>query len=387
MVEWGVPPRPSSSILARRLAAHRLVPRVAVDPADIVSHLCAVQSQEYALALWAIGQRAQATSAADVERAADEGRILRTHILRPTWHFVAPADIRWMLALTSPRVHQGNATRYHQLGLDAATRQKARRLITRALERTTALTRTELAAALARGGIPASGQRLAYLVMHEELDGILCSGPRRGSQSTYALLARRAPSGRALPRDEALPTLLRRYLAGHAPATVHDFAWWSGLTIADARLAAAALGSEVEWVDAEAGAHVPERYMALAAATGPAQPSPTPRAWLLPAYDEYLVAYRHRRLVAGDIPPMQALDSSVVIGGVRVGTWKRTTGTASLDVRLARPLSASVQRLIERAAREYAAFAGLDLTVSVQVPRPGARPRPSPAGAARATRR
>lgn len=387
MVEWGVPPSPSSNILARRLAAHRLVPRVAVDPADIVSHLCAVQSQEYALALWAIGQRALATSAADVERAADEGRILRTHILRPTWHFVAPADIRWILALTSPRVHQGNATGYRQLGLDAATLRKARRLITRALERTTALTRSELARALARGGIPASGRRLAYLVMHEELDGILCSGPRRGRQSTYALLAQRAPSARALPRDEALPTLLRRYLAGHAPATVHDFAWWSGLTIGDARLAAAALGSEVEWLDAEADAHVPERYMALAGTAGLAQPSRAPRAWLLPAYDEYLVAYRHRRIVAGDIPPMQALDCSVVIDGVRVGRWKRTTGTASLDVRLTRPLPASARRLIERAAREYAAFVGLDLTLSMQAPRPEPRRQPSPAGAARATRR
>ena len=140
---------------------------------------------------WACGRKH--LTDADVDRAFDEGAILRTHLMRPTWHFVAPADIRWILALTAPRVHAANAYMYRKLGLKDATFARSRKVLERALRGGKQLTRSELDAALRRAGIAADGLRLAYLMMHAELSGVICSGPRRGKQFTYALLDERAP--------------------------------------------------------------------------------------------------------------------------------------------------------------------------------------------------
>ena len=173
----------------------------------------------------------------DVEQAFNDGQILRTHVLRPTWHFVAPEDIRWLLALSAPRIHAANAYYYRQAGLDAKTFAKSCAMIHRALEGGKTLTRAELAVHLKRAKVPADGLKLAYLMMHAELEGVICSGPRRGKQFTYALLDERVPATKPKTRDEALAELARRYFASHGPATVRDFAWWSGLTVKDAQQA------------------------------------------------------------------------------------------------------------------------------------------------------
>ena len=181
--------------------------------------------------------RMRSATDAAVEQTFNEGSILRTHALRPTWHFVRPADIRWLLALTAPRIKRLMAYRYRQLELDARTLKRTNAAIGRTLREGAELTRDELRDVLRDAGITSVGvERMTHIMACAELDGIVCSGPRRGKQFTYALLDARAPRARALDRDEALAELAKRYFRSRGPATVQDFAKWSGLTVADARI-------------------------------------------------------------------------------------------------------------------------------------------------------
>ena len=189
-----------SGILLDRLRNQKLVQSDARDLVGVVSWLGAVQSQDYAGAKWALSLRVSGLSDADVDRAFDTGAIVRTHILRPTWHFVAPADIRWMLALTGPRVLAGNRFYCRKSGLDEKVLARSRRVLEKALGGGKFMTRTALGAVLARAGIEGEGQRLAYLMMDAELQQVVCSGPRAGKQFTYALLDERAPRARVLAR-------------------------------------------------------------------------------------------------------------------------------------------------------------------------------------------
>ena len=188
----GMTPR---DILHRRIHAQRVAGEPFARPEDMVRALVAVQSQDYGTASgnagWSVGQRVAGCTAADVARAVDEGRILRTHVLRPTWHFVTPEDIRWLLALTASRVETLNASVYRQHGLDPVTLTRGEQAITDALAGGIHLTRAGLATVLEHAGIPASGIRLASIVMHAELDALICSGAMRGKQQTYALLEER----------------------------------------------------------------------------------------------------------------------------------------------------------------------------------------------------
>ena len=206
--------------------------------------------------------------------------------MRPTWHFVTPADIRWMLALTAPRVHQASAFYYRQHGLDARTMSRAHRCWRRSSQGGRFRTRTELAAALATRGIDARGPRLGLLTIHAELEQVMCSGPARGRQLTYALFDERAPRAKArTPRDPGAE-LASRYFASHGPATLRDFVWWSGLTVAQAK----------KGVERRRRARVARgrRAHLLGGATGMRAARMPPATFLLPNYDEYLIAYKDR---------------------------------------------------------------------------------------------
>jgi hypothetical protein len=254
---------------------------------DVVDWLVAVQAQDFAGAKWSLGLRMRRGTEGDVERAFAEGSILRTHVMRPTWHFVTPSDIRWMLTLTAPRVRAASTSMLRRLELDNAVTKKCRALLAKAL-REGERTRDELRDALERGGIETSdGVRLAYILMSAELDGLICSGVRRGKQFTYALLDQRAPRPRILSRRESLVELASRYFSSRGPATVHDFAKWSGLTVAEASRGLWEIESQFEsdtrngrtyWFSTELGSS--------------RQTSPT--AHLVSVYDEYLSSYRDR---------------------------------------------------------------------------------------------
>jgi Winged helix DNA-binding domain len=340
-----------------RLHNQRLSSSPFTKPADVVSWLGAVQAQEYPGARWALALRMRRATDSGIERAFAAGEILRTHVLRPTWHFVAPADIRWMLALTAPRVRVATATYDRRLGIDAAVIQRSNKAIARALKGGRQLTRQELKAALQKAGVAADGtQRLAHLVMHAELDAVVCSGALRGKQFTYALLDERAPGGRILTRDEALAELTRRYFTSHGPAQLQDFVWWSGLTTRDARAGLDMAGRHLadDVIDGK-------RYWFSSSMRAVARP---PRAaYLLPPYDEYLIAYKDRSasLDLGLWKPIAARDpfsSTIVVDGQVAGGWRavarngKVTATLDLPARLKK----ADERLIGDAVRRFAAF-------------------------------
>jgi hypothetical protein len=357
-------------LLCRRLHNQRLS-RVQFERAEeAVDWLGAVQAQDYGGAKWALAQRTGGATDVQLDRLCAEGVILRTHVMRPTWHFVLPHDIRWLLQLTAPRVNAASAYYYRKLGLDEAVFRHSNHALARALEGGQQLTRTELASVLERAGIPASGLRLAYLMMRAELDAVVCSGARRGKQFTYALLEERAPAAAVLDRDEALAELARRYFTSHGPALVQDYVWWSGLTVADARagieMAAPHLADEA--IDGR-------RYWS--ARFDSVAEDRSPIVHLLPNYDEYLVAYKDHspafdpslftdastadRVLAGHI---------LVVEGRVMGGWRRLIdkGLVTVEVEPLAPLGAAQEEALQAEVERYAGFIGMPASLAFRQP-------------------
>jgi DNA glycosylase AlkZ-like len=357
----------SHAVIAERRLRRQLVTQEGPRrPADVVCWLGAVQAQEYDAAKWALGLRMrEGTLDEEIERAFERGQILRTHVMRPTWHFVTPADIRWLLELTAPRVHRAMSSYNRRFELDARTQLRGTAIIERALGDARHLTRTELGDRLKRDGLVMAGPRLALLTMYAELEGVMCSGPRRGKQFTYALLAERAPSAGHLKRDEALATLCRRYFTSHGPATVRDFVWWSGLTTADARRGLEMnrarrddVGSQTYWTIGDA----------------PRRTARSQLAHLLPIYDEYLVAYRDREAVphGPSIVTSEGAGSvnfrhRVVIAGHVAGTWRTTQQEGRLLVHVIplRRLTGRERRALGDTARRYERFLSVPITLRI----------------------
>jgi Winged helix DNA-binding domain len=351
----------NSEIVRKRLQNQHLSGAWFKQPAEIVQWLGAVQAQDYAGAKWALGVRLPSSTDGEVERAFTDGTILRTHVLRPTWHFVAPADIRWMLALTAPRVHALNAPYYRKCELDQRMFRRSRKALTKALEGGRQLTRDELRAAFARAGIPTDGDlRMGYLMANAELDGIVCSGARRGKQFTYALLEERVPRAKTRERDEALCELIRRYFASRGPATLRDFVWWSGLTMADAKRGVEAAKSHLEHA-----AHNGQAYW-FAPAT-PFNSGAFQKAYLLPNYDEYGIGYRDRSAIFDSERASQLVFNHLIfINGKLAGTWKRTLkkDSVSLETNTFERLTKTESRAVAAAARRYGDFLSLPVVMA-----------------------
>ena len=354
-------------MVAERLRRQRLIRPIHRAPEDVVAWFGAMQAQEYEPAMWGIGLRLKGDPAStDVERAVDDGRVVRTHVMRPTWHFVSRTDIRWLLQLTAPRVHQAMSGYRRKLELDARVLVRCCTLFERALDGRRFLLRAELAERLARAKMPMTGVRLAMAVMYAELEGVICSGPRRGKKFTYANLAERTPKPRRFVRDEALAELCTRYLQSHGPATVRDFSWWSGLTIADSRRAVEVVGARRRDKDGLAYWSLDDR---------PPKPARASAALLLPIYDEYLVAYRDRVAV----PHIQAqitkvpgwnvtFQHAVVINGQVAGTWKvpLVAESIAIDATLVRGLSARAKQGVIDAAKRYGRFRRMPVDIRLR---------------------
>jgi DNA glycosylase AlkZ-like len=333
-------------------------------PEDVVGWLCAVQSQDFGPAKWSLAQRTGGVGDAAVDRAFADGAILRTHVLRPTWHFVLPADIRWMLELTGPRVHALNAYYYRQLGLDEDTLRRSNALLTDALQGGVHLTRKQLAATLERGGVALGGFRLGYLLMHAELRGIVGSGAPSGKQQTYALLEERAPRAEPRTRDQALAELTLRYYSSHGPATVKDFGWWSSLTVADIRRGLELVGPRLQHEVVDGVAY-------WFAGSAPAAPPASPTVHLLQGYDEYLVGYSQSkpllnlagRTLVQDRPVFNGV---VILDGQVAGHWKRTLGggAVAFEVALYEPFDDAQAKALQAAAERQGEFLGLSATVA-----------------------
>ncbi|MBS1910679.1 MAG: AlkZ family DNA glycosylase [Bacteroidetes bacterium] len=350
-----------SDIAHERLHNQHLVAPAFERPADEVAWQGAVQSQDYYGAQWGLGQRLAGATGTIVDASFAAGEILRTHVLRPTWHFVVPADIRWMLALTAPRIKAASLQYHRRLELDERLLRRTNVLLAKALRDGAQLTRDELRAVLERAGIAAADTvRMSYIMMHAELDAVVCSGARRGKQFTYALLEERAPQARVLTRDEALAELVLRFFRSHGPATANDFAKWSGLTVADGERGLHDVQSQLERETAHG------RTWWRGGTRHAAKPS-SRMAYLLPNYDEYVVGYRHHDVVASPHLGTRTIFSNIIVLGGRVaGTWKRTLKREGvlLESGYFEPSGRSVAASVKAAARRYGRF--LDLTVEVR---------------------
>jgi hypothetical protein len=356
---------PDVDIAAERLRNQRIEPPLRGRPAALVAWLGAVQAQEYPFAKWGLAQRlAGDATEADIEQDVNDGHILRTHVLRPTWHFVSPADIRWMLELTGPRVHRHLAPYTRRRELESRTLTRVATLFERALDRRQHLTRVELGAVLARAGIRLDNLQLALAAVYAELEGVICSGPRRGKAFTYALLSERAAGAPRLSREESLAELTRRYLASHGPATVRDFVWWSSLTAGDARRGLEMIGARQHGRDGLT-------YWRTPGARAVASPAETVR--LLPIYDEYLVSYRdrvavpHSPGVVGSGSATVTFRHALVIGGQIAGTWNTGAHRDGVAVRVtpARQLTSTEGRGVEAAAARYGRFLGREILLTI----------------------
>jgi hypothetical protein len=337
-------------------------------PADVVAHMGAVQAQDFAGGKWAIGLRLPDVTEAEIEHAIAERTIVRTWPMRRTLHFVAAADIRWMLGLTASRADAGFAPRYRQLELDERTFELAKDAIVKALSGGRQLTRRALYRLLEDAGIGLDGggrldsgqTRGLHILSHHAMTGLICYGSHLGKQPAFVLLDEWVPKSRGLDREEALAELAMRYFTSHGPATIEDFVWWAGLTVREAKagiemgrghLVAEAAGGRTYWLPRDARTDVS-----------------SPAVHLLPPFDEYTVAYKDRSaILAPEHAPLAASGGVfrpiIVVDGRVVGTWKPSAKKGAIAV-MPMPFGALndvAQRGFASAAGRYAKFIGVPI--------------------------
>jgi DNA glycosylase AlkZ-like len=361
---------PNRAIALQRLHNQLITHQTFEKADDVVRWLGAVQAQDYAAAKWALGLRMQNATDEIIEQAFTSGAILRTHVMRPTWHFVSPTDIRWLLALTAVRVNTANALSYRRLELDDALFMHSNAVLAKALQGGKQLTRAELVSVLQRAGIVSDNVlRFTYIIMRAELDGIICSGARRGKQFTYALFDERAPQARVLDRDQALAELARRYFTSHGPATLQDFVWWSGLTVADAK-------TGLEMVKSQFIHEVVGDQTYWHSTSMPPSNDLSQTIYLLPNYDEYTVGYTDRSAIfdASDAEKFDTrgnvLNPTIVLDGLVVGTWKRTLKNDSvlLTPNLFTTLTKAEEHALVESVNRYSTFLNMPVNVNVNLP-------------------
>ena len=330
-------------------------------PGQVVSWFGAIQAQDYLAALWALGQRTAGATEKTIEAAIAEGAVLRTHIFRGTWQYVARDDVGWMLDLIGDRIIRGSAGRFRDLELDDRILRRCGELFARALEEGDHLTREEMSDVLERGRLKGMRGRLMHILGHAELSKVIVSGGRRGKQPTFALFSHRAPKARRLEREEALAELALRYFQSRGPATVRDLTWWTGLPVRDTRLAIELAGKALESRTVEGNAYW----------TTPGKPARRSEgaARLLPAFDEYLVGYADRSAVLDPKFTKRVnaggglLKPAIVLDGQVVGTWSRTiaAGRVSLQLSPFTRMDRGQAETVGSVAEKYAKFLGLGL--------------------------
>jgi|SRR6185312_9241971 len=346
-------------ILHQRLVNQQIAVHRFSKAGELVQWLAAIQAQDYAMAKWAIGCRLEGITDPEVEKEFNEGRILRTHLLRPTWHFVSPKDIRWMLKLTAPKIKMFTKKHHQDLGIDAGILKRSKKIIEKTMKGEGPLTRKEIQQALTGSHIKTNENRLGFLLMDAELDGLICSAGRRGKQFVYGLLDEMLPDYRIPEGDEAIALLAGRYFTGHGPATVPDFAWWSGLSLKEINrtlpgmksvLLSENIGGQTYWFS-KTMKEIADKPKGC---------------YFLPAFDEYLIGYKDRShsldpaFATGVLSSNGIFNPVILEKGKTVGTWKRREQRSGLLIDLF-PLSSSValpQRGIAIAIKKYCRFAG-----------------------------
>ncbi|MDR3218167.1 MAG: winged helix DNA-binding domain-containing protein [Dysgonamonadaceae bacterium] len=315
----------SDTIATIRLRSHLLTHPVFRTPKEIVSWMGAMQAQDYNMAKLAIGVRLPGSTDKLIEEAYNKGEILRTHVMRPTWHFVTPEDIRGMLRLSADKIKSSSRSRDRDLGITEALYEKSNRLIRKTLEGDKHLTRKELAVVFNKAGLSADTACMTHFMMRAEVEALVCSGRMQGKEHTYTLLEERVPSCPLPTKEEALAKLARNYFSSHCPATIQDFVWWSGLSLSEAKTGLEAVKQDFFTEK------IKEQTYWIAQSFGnnpPAEDS----TFLLPAFDEYIIAYRDRTAVLPSANHSKAVSSNgifrpvIIVNGQVVGVWKKSAG-------------------------------------------------------------
>lgn len=316
---------------------------------DVVRHLGCVQSQLHDMGLWAVARRTKGLTKADLDAAFAGGDFLRTHVLRPTWHFVDPADIHWLLAVTAPRIKQLMSSSNNTIGLTTEHLDRCAEAIVAALGDGQPRTRAELGLALDDAGLAHEGW-LIHIAMHSEIEALIVNGPMRGKQHTYVLLESVASAPPAQPRDELLALAARRYARGHGPIRDKDLAWWTSLTLTESRraielgeLRPSEIGGETYWTHDE---------------PVPAEPA---AAMLLPNFDEYISYARDTddyELFEGTANDMMRSMGLLAVEGRLAGLWTRTikSKTVAINVTCSPQVTPSIRRAIEAEAEAFGRF-------------------------------
>jgi hypothetical protein len=320
----------NTTIRAIRMSGQQLAGPAFERPGELVSWMGAIQAQDYPMSKWAIGLRLKSATIQTIEKALEKGDILRTHVMRPTWHLVPAEDIRWMLKLSEPHIKTINQTRDKTLEITESLFCQACRLIEKMLEGHRSLTRQEIAAGLSRAGITADRPRMNHFMMRAEAEGIVCSGIDKGKHPTYALLDERAAPAKELHREEALAKLSERYFRSHSPAGLYDFAWWSGLSVTEARQAIRLI--EPLLIADRFGEHTLFVHQSC-------KEAPDKEVLhLLPPYDEYIISYKDRSAVL-DLPyypqafNAQGIFSPLILHkGALIGRWRKSIRKNQLTI-------------------------------------------------------
>lgn len=344
--------------VARQRLANQQVGRSQLSsPKDLLGWMGALQAQDYEMAKWALAIRLPGCTLKEIEVAIESGEIIRTHVLRPTWHFVAAENLRWMLKLTRPRIMAAVKSRHNYLGLTEKAIARSNSLIAEALSGGKQLIRKKLVEILEDAGFENSDNRASHLLLRAELDGVICSGASKGKDYTFALLDERVPEAPKLDKEEALAKLAGIYFRSHGPATLEDFAWWSGLTMTDARKVLDMIRDDFNSVGIDSQTY-------WFAETPPIRDISS--VHLLPGYDEFIISYKERSAVIADEHHRKAISSNgifwpaIVHNGQVIGIWKRTVRkeTVVVETEYFRKPTKQIRSLVEEAAGRFGIFLG-----------------------------
>ena len=348
-----------NEIALRRLVNQQIALPFFNSAAEITRWLGAVQAQDFPMSKWALGVRFPGSTDKTVESAIDEGEIIRTHVLRPTWHLVSSADVHWMLELSAPQIKSASGARDKELGLTEAAFTRCNSLLEKALRDDNHLTREELVKLLAAAGFSNDNNRVSHILMRAEIEGIIGSGSTKAGKQTYAILHERVPKTKTLKRDEAAAELARRYFTSHGPATLKDFVWWSGLPVKECRQAIEDI--KTSFVSETSG---DETYWLAPSVTIPKFEKDV--VLLLPAFDEFIISYKNRTaslpfenhiravLINGIFRPV------IVQNGKVIGIWKRTlkNGTVIIETEYFGSPDKTTKKQVEEEFEKYAQFLG-----------------------------
>jgi len=340
-----------------RLKNQLLVDKTFNEAKDIVQWMCAMQAQDFPMSMWAVGIRHKNTTLDAVQKAFNSGEILRTHVLRPTWHLVSPDDISWMLELTAPNIKNLTRARDYGLGIDETIINYCNSILEKELRDGNHLTAEELKFVFKNLKIDTDENRFYHIMMHAELDGIVCSGAIKNKKQSYALLSERITTVPKLTRDEALAKLAFKYISSHGPVCLKDFAWWSGLSVGDSRKA-------IEMVKQHFVTEVIENETYWFFET--TIPNRSDSIHFIPAFDETIISYRNRNAVLMPEHQPKAYTSNgifkpvVMINGEGSGIWKRTIKKDSVHIEIDHFINHNLPNIaFEKAIEKYGTFLGL----------------------------